>query len=203
VRRRKKNSYAKPDTYTRAAKDAGYAARSVFKLTEIQRRFRVLKSGDSVLDLGCSPGSWSRYAQEVVGGRGAIVGVDIEQPSDPVGTVLVESIYDLSAEQLREALGGEADVVISDMAPRTTGNTLGDHVRQIELAQRSLDIACEILKPGGTFLTKVFDGEDSHAFVQGARPFFTKTRRVKPKAVRRESREFFLLCLGFKGREES
>jgi 23S rRNA (uridine2552-2'-O)-methyltransferase len=106
-------------------------------------------------------------------------------------------------DQLREALAGEADVVISDMAPRTTGNTLGDHVRQIELAQRSLDIAREILKPGGSFLTKVFDGEDSHAFVQGARPLFTKTRRVKPKAVRRESREFFLLCLGFKGREAS
>ena len=202
MRRRKKNSYAKPDTYTRAAKDAGYAARSVYKLTEIQRRFPIFKQGQKVLDLGCSPGSWSRYAQQVVGRRGVVVGVDIEPPRDPVGTVIVESIYDLSAAQLREALGGHADVVMSDMAPRTTGNTLGDHVRQIELAQRSLDIGLELLVPGGTFITKVFDGEDAHAFVQGARPHFTKTRRLKPKAVRRESREFFMLCLGFKGRNE-
>jgi 23S rRNA (uridine2552-2'-O)-methyltransferase len=196
-RRRGKNSYAKPDRYTKAAKDAGYAARSVFKLTEIQRRFRVLRAGDRVLDLGCSPGSWSRYAQEVVGGRGRVVGIDWELPSDPVGEVIVADVFDCTPDEIRTVLGGMADVVMSDMAPRTTGISLGDHVRQIELATRAVDLARELLRPGGHLLTKVFDGEEAHGFVQSVRSQFERVRRIRPEAVRKESREFFLLCMGF------
>lgn len=196
-RRRGKNTYAKPDRFTRAAKDAGYVARSVFKLTEIQRRFRVLRSGDRILDLGCSPGSWSRYAEEEVGARGRVVGVDLDPPKDPVGEVLVADVFDVSAQVLREALGGDADVVMSDMAPRTTGFALRDHVCQIELAVRAFELARELLRPGGHLITKVFDGEDAHGFVQSVRPHFAKVRRVRPEAVRRESREFFLLCMNY------
>ena len=196
-RHRGKNSYAKPDRFSRAAKDAGYAARSVFKLTEIQRRFRVLRAGDRILDLGCSPGSWSRYAQEVIGGRGQVVGVDWEPPSDPVGEVIVADVFDCTPDEIRAVLGGSADVVMSDMAPRTTGIPLGDHVRQIELATRAVDLAIGLLRPGGHFLTKVFDGEDAHGFVQSVRPHFERVRRIRPEAVRRESCEFFLLCTAF------
>ncbi|MFT4624844.1 MAG: 23S rRNA (uridine2552-2'-O)-methyltransferase [Myxococcota bacterium] len=195
-RRGSANPYARPDRYTVLAKKEGYAARSVYKLDEIQNRFRVLAQGDSVLDLGCSPGSWSRFAQGVIGGRGTLVGVDIEPPADPVGEVIVASIFDLTADQLRASLGGDADAVLSDMAPRTTGNALGDHARQIELASRAMAIAREVLRPGGNAVVKVFDGEDAHAFVQEQRPHFTKVKRARPDAVRRSSREFFLVCLG-------
>ncbi len=199
-RRRKtgKNPYARPDRYTVLAKKEGFAARSVFKLDEIQRRYRVLRQGDRVVDLGCSPGSWSRFAHRIVGGTGQIVGVDIEPPADPVGEVLVESVFDLEPESLVEALGGPAGVVLSDMAPRTTGNVLGDHVRQIELVTRAMELARAVLRPGGNAVVKVFDGEDAHAFVQAQRPHFTKVKRARPEAVRRSSREFFLVCLGAK-----
>ena len=195
-RRGKRNPYARPDRYTQLAKKEGFAARSVFKLEEIQRRFRVLSAGDRVLDLGCSPGSWSRYAATILGGTGQIVGVDINPPSDPVGEVLVRSVYDLTGDELREALGGPADVVLSDMAPLTTGIALGDHVRQIELVTRAMAIAAEVLRPGGNAVVKVFDGEEAHGFVLAQRRWFTKVKRVRPEAVRKQSREFFLVCLG-------
>ena len=113
-------------------------------------------------------------------------------------TVLVASITDVTADALREALGGPANVVLSDMAPRTTGNPLGDHVEQLELAQRAVELGCALLRTGGHLVIKVFDGEDAPAFVQGVRPHFDRVKRVRPEAVRRESREFFLVGTGKK-----
>lgn len=194
----KRNPWAKPDRFTQKAKSEGYAARSVYKLDEIQLRFRVLSQGARVVDLGCSPGSWSRFVLEKIGGRGVLVGVDIEEPAFNGGTVLVRSVMEVTAEELLAALGGPADVVLSDMAPRTTGNLLGDHVDQLELAKRALDLARAVLKPGGHFVVKVFDGEDAHAFVMGVRPSFEVVKRARPEAVRKESREFFLVCTGFR-----
>jgi 23S rRNA (uridine2552-2'-O)-methyltransferase len=168
----------------------------VYKLEEIQLRYRVLRQGDRVVDLGCSPGSWSRFALGVIGGRGAVVGVDINPPADPVGKVIVDSVFDLDPAAVCEMLGGPANVVLSDMAPLTTGNVLGDHVRQIELATRAMELARELLAPGGNVVVKVFDGEDAHAFVRDQRPHFVKVKRARPDAVRQGSREFFLVCLG-------
>lgn len=195
--RGRRNPWAKADRFTQKAKKQGYAARSVFKLDEINHRFRVIKQGDRVVDLGCSPGSWSRFVLERIGGRGELVGVDITPPEFSGGTVLVRSVMEVQPQELLDALGGKADVVLSDMAPRTTGNPLGDHVEQLVLANRAVELAREVLKSGGNLVIKVFDGEDAHAFVQSVRPSFDKVKRTRPEAVRRESREFFLVCLGF------
>jgi len=195
-RRRGKNPY-KGDRFTKKAKGDGFEARSVYKLDEIQRRFRVLGQNRRVVDLGCYPGSWSRYAFQKVGRRGVIVGVDIEEPVGFPGTAIVRSVLEVTPEEILDALGGPADVVLSDMAPRTTGNVLGDHVRQLELAERAVDLARALLRPGGHLVVKVFDGEDAHAFVQGVRPSFDKVKRTRPEAVRQSSREFFLVCLAY------
>lgn len=194
---RKKNPY-QADPLTKRAKQAGYASRAVFKLEEIQRRFRVLNGAKRVLDLGCSPGSWSRLVMQKIGRKATLVGVDITGPEVAGFEFVHRSVVDVSADELLEVLGGKADVVLCDMAPLTTGNHLYDHVKQLELARRALELTVGVLAPGGSFVVKVFDGEDAFAFVQSAGEHFAKTKRVRPEAVRKPSREFYLVCLGFK-----
>lgn len=195
-RGRKAKAYKGRDRFGDQAAAEGYVARSVCKLQEIQRRCRVLKQGQRVVDLGCSPGSWLQYAGRVVGRRGRVVGVDLAPVVAEGPVVLQRSVFSVDADELIALLGGRPDVVLSDMAPRTTGNTLGDHVRQVELAQRAAELALELLEPGGCFVCKVFDGEEAHGFVQSLRPSFERTRRVRPEAVRANSREFFVVCSG-------
>lgn len=192
---KRRNPYRGRDRFTAQAHAEGYAARSVFKLKEIQRRFRVLGSQQRVVDLGCSPGSWWRFAAEQVGRRGVVVGVDIFEPEVQPGPWVHRSVLDVTSDELLEVLGGPADVVLSDMAPRTTGDAFGDHVRQIELATRALQLATEVGAPGSHFVCKVFDGEDAHAFVMQVREHFGKVKRVRPEAVRSNSREFFVVGL--------
>lgn len=193
--RKRAPSYKRGDHYSRQARSQGYAARSVFKLEEIQRRARVLRPGDRVVDLGCFPGSWSRYAREVVGASGRLVGVDFDAPQGIDGVFLEGSVLELEPGAIREALGGDADVVVSDMAPRTTGDRFSDHVRQIELADRALYYAAALLRPGGHFVAKVFEGADAPAYVDRVRARFAKVRRLKPKATRDSSVEFFVIGL--------
>lgn len=196
-RRGKHNPYRRADHFTQQARSEGYAARSVYKLTEIQRRFQPLRPGGRVVDLGCSPGSWWRYAAQIVGPGGIVVGVDIDEPQTTPGPLILRSVLEVTPEEVREALGGPADVVLSDMAPRTTGDTFGDHVRQLELARRALLLAHALLQPGGTFVCKIFDGEDAPAFVAELRRSFGRVKRVRPEAVRQQSREFFVVATGF------
>lgn len=191
---RRKNPYVN-DRFTQQAKQEGFAARSVYKLDEIQRRMPFLKPGMRVVDLGCHPGSWTRYALQAVGRRGKVVGIDIAPTEVPGAEILHASIEDTPPETFRALLGGPADVVLSDMAPRTTGDTFGDHVRQLELARLAAETALALLRPGGHFVVKVFDGEEAHPFVQSLRPHFARCKRMRPEAVRQTSREFFLVCL--------
>jgi 23S rRNA (uridine2552-2'-O)-methyltransferase len=188
----------RPDTWARKAKKEGHPARSIYKLEEIDKRFRVVKRGGRVLDLGCAPGSWSRYADKAMGKGGTLVGVDLSPTTQCPGTVIEASIHDITAAQLLEALGGPAHLVLSDMAPFTTGHRVADHVCQLELATQAFELAKATLAPGGNFVVKIFDGEDANAYVLACRPHFEKCKRVKPKATRKESMEFFLVCLGFK-----
>jgi 23S rRNA (uridine2552-2'-O)-methyltransferase len=192
-RRGPKNPY-QGDRWTKAAKDQGFLARSVFKLEEVDRRFRVLAPGMRVVDLGCFPGSWSQYALQRIGPKGTLVGVDLQAPTLPGGTWIARSVFEVEADELLAALGGPADLLLSDMAPATTGVTFSDHVRQIELARRALALAEAVVKPGGALVVKVFDGEEVPAFHEEVRRAFGKTRRVRPEAVRQVSREFFLLA---------
>ena len=190
------NPYAKPDRFTQQAKAEGYLARSVYKLAEINDRFHLFRGGQRVVDLGCSPGSWLVWAKQKVGPRGAVLGIDIEPPGSIDLPYIVRDIFEVTADDIVAALGGPPDVVLADMAPRTTGNPLGDHVRQIELATLAAELAVTLLPVGGHFVVKVFDGEDAHAFVQSVRPHFDTVKRTRPEAVRRESREFFLVATG-------
>ena len=198
-RRRLSNPYKRPDRFTQKAKADGFSARSVFKLEEIDRRFQLVPSAGRVLDLGCAPGSWSQYVARKGRGHETLVGLDIQEVGSYPGTFVQRSILDTSPEELGALLGGPADLVLSDMAPHTTGNRLTDHVAQLELAQMALRCATTILRPGGNFVVKVFDGEDAHAYVLDVRKHFARARRVKPKATRENSVEFFLLGMGFQG----
>lgn len=192
------SSYERPDHFTRKAKAQGYAARSVFKLEELDRRFALLRPGMAVVDLGCFPGSWSRYVAQRVGEKGALVGVDLEAPGGIPGQFLAVSVYEVQPEALLQALGRPADVVLSDMAPGTTGDRFGDHVRQIALAERALELALGTLRPGGAFVVKVFDGADAPALVKRLHTHFTAVRRLKPEATRDRSVEFFAVGQGFR-----
>lgn len=187
--------YKRPDHYTRHAKAAGYAARSVFKLDEIAAKTHAVPRQGRALDLGCFPGSWSRWLIE----RGlTVVGVDLSEPAVSGGTWIARSVYDVTVEELQAALGGPADIVVSDMAPNTSGNRFTDHVRQIQLADRALELAIALLRPGGSFVVKVFDGGDAPAYTERVRARFAEVKRLKPDATRDRSVEFFLAAKGFR-----
>lgn len=193
------------DFYFKKAKKDGYPARSVYKLEEAQQKYGVLKKGDKVLDLGCQPGSWSIYAGKTVGPGGLIVGVDINT-GRPVSMhansakfhfVLGDIMTDEVLDTVRALCPG-FQAIISDMAPRTTGNKWADQQQSLALSRRVLEIARQMLAPGGNFYCKVFEGEDFKEYVDSVRRFFKMTKIVKPKSSRSESREVFVLGMGLK-----
>ena len=193
------------DPYVEEAKRRGYRSRAAFKLTEIDDRYRFLKPGMIVLDLGAAPGGWSQIAAELVGsaeGRGQVLAVDLS-PIEPLPGVEVLT-QDVSAEDasaaIRAALqGGRADVVLSDMAAPATGHRSTDHLRVVALVEAALDLAEDVLKPGGTFLAKVFQGGAGGELVARLKRSFAKVHHVKPKASRKESPEVYVLAAGFRG----
>ena len=196
-RRGSKNSRKRPDHWTQKAKGEGYQARSVYKLSEIDRRFSILKNLKRVVDLGCAPGSWSEHISRRFP-KAALVGIDIQRVDSYPGTFVHGSILTTPNSTFFNHLGGEADLVLSDMAPNTTGNRFGDHIRQLELAKMALKSATDLLRVGGHFVVKVFDGEDAYDYVQSIRPHFERVRRIEPEATRKESVEFFVLGYGRK-----
>ncbi|RKX60012.1 MAG: 50S rRNA methyltransferase [Thermodesulfobacteriota bacterium] len=189
------------DHYFKKARKQGFPARSVYKLEEAQKKYRFLKPGQAVLDLGACPGSWSKYAAGVAGPKGLVVAVDIQKLSVMADNirVLQRDVYDLKLSELRE-ISPYFAVVLSDMAPKTTGRKDVDHFRSVALAERALVLARELLKPGGTFFCKVFQGEDFPSFRNDCRESFRSVRVVKPKSSRPESVELFLLCTDKKQR---
>ena len=167
-------------------------------MEEIQKRFSVIPRKGRILDLGCSPGSWTSYIKRIGGASTVTVGIDLDEVPGYLGHQFVGSVFDVPETDILEALGGAADLVVSDMAPRTSGNRFTDHVRQMELAEQARVLAASLLAPGGNFVVKVFDGEEAPDFVARVRNDYQKTKRVKPKATRKESVEFFLVAMGRK-----
>jgi len=185
------------DHYTRRAREERWLARSVYKLEEIDRKSRLIRSGDRVLDLGCYPGSWSQYSVVKVGPKGEVVGVDVKRPdrfSSPRFRFIEADVLSLDVAWLRE-LVGTRDLVISDLAPATSGIPVTDTSRSIELARRSLEIALAVLKKGGHFLCKVFEGPEVKAFRTELAEHFARVQAHRPSAVRKASREIYLLAL--------
>jgi 23S rRNA (uridine2552-2'-O)-methyltransferase len=195
------------DPYVAEARRLGYRSRAAFKLIELDDRFRLLLPGRRVVDLGCAPGGWTQVAVERVAarpGRGAVVGIDLGETAAIGGAIILRGdVYDRAAlSAIGAALGGPADVVLSDMAPSATGHAATDHLRIIALAEGAFSAATELLKPGGAFVTKVFQGGAEGALLAQLRQNFAALRHAKPPASRAESAETYVVAKGFRGRKE-
>jgi len=192
------------DFYFKKAKKDNYPARSVYKLEEAQQKHKFLKPGQRVLDLGCHPGSWSIYASEILGPKGVVVAADLQQTDIPVQKPNAEIhwlCYDVYSEEFVDYLKKQwpgFHVVLSDMAPRTTGSQYADHQHSLRLCRRVLELSAQFLHENGTLYVKVFQGEDFPEFLQECKPLFNNVKVVKPKSSRHESREVFVLGRGFR-----
>lgn len=192
---RKKNTWA--DHYTRQARKDNFAARSVYKLQEIQKKYRILSRRARVLDLGCAPGSWLQFAARQVGCGGRVIGIDLTPVTIQLPecvTVITGDVADLEGHLA--ALGQTRfDAVLSDMAPATTGNRHVDEARSLGLCEAALDIAEKHLVPGGHFVCKIFQGGDTKAFTEAVRSQFQRQTALRPKSTRKASREVFVIGL--------
>lgn len=188
------------DPFTRRAQRENFPARSVYKLQEIQRRFSVLRKGDRVLDLGCAPGSWLLYAAEVTGAAGRVVGLDLSPVTIALPAHVTVHIGDVfeAAQRPAEIFGNLFDVVLSDMAPSTTGSRGVDAARSFNLCAAALEVARQVLTPAGSFVCKIFQGEDFKRFIDGVKADFTEHRVFKPQSSRKASSEIYLIGKGKK-----
>jgi len=190
------------DHYSERAKKERYPARSVYKLKEAQKKYRLIRKGDRVLDLGCSPGSWLLYAAELTGRRGKVLGIDLKpvtiQIPSQAETLKVDLLTIDRAWIESEELGNRFNVVLSDMAPATTGNKAIDAERSYQLCQAALNIARMTLRPGGSFVCKIFQGEEFKKFSDSVRSRFKNYKIFKPQSSRKESKEIFIIGMGFR-----
>jgi 23S rRNA (uridine2552-2'-O)-methyltransferase len=188
------------DPFVAEAHRLGYRSRSAFKLIQLDERFRLLAPGHRVVDLGCAPGGWTQIAVARVGRQGMVVGIDLN-PTDPVpGASLLQGDFrdPTTAEHIGAALGGPADLVLSDMAAPATGHAATDHLRIVALAEDAFALAATILKPGGTFVAKVFQGGAEGDLLAALKLAFAEVRHAKPAASRAESAETYVVAKGFR-----
>jgi len=188
--------YQRKDKLYSRAKREGYRSRAAYKLLELDQRLGLIKSGMRVVDLGCAPGGWMQVAATKVGKRGFVVGID-RFPMEPVdGNHACALVADVSDDGTKgailEKLCGPADVVLSDMAPDTTGVGFADHANSLELTRLATELAAELLGPGGALVAKVFDGPDLNEFMEQMRKDFGKVRRLRLKSTRKGSSELYL-----------
>jgi 23S rRNA (uridine2552-2'-O)-methyltransferase len=187
------------DPYVVAAKAQGWRSRAAFKLIELDERFHLIRPGSRVVDLGAAPGGWSQVA--VKQGAVSLVGVDL-LPVDPIAgaVMLVGDFSDVEVQdRLAEALGGKADLVLSDMAPNTTGHGATDHLRIVALAEAAVAFALEVLAEDGGFVAKVFQGGAERTVLEALKRHFSSVRHAKPPASRKESSELYVVATGFRG----
>jgi 23S rRNA (uridine2552-2'-O)-methyltransferase len=188
------------DPYVRRAKAEGYRSRAAYKLIELDERFGFLKGAQRVVDLGVAPGGWTQVVRQKAP-KATVVGIDL-LPADPIeGAVLLQ--MDFLAEEaparLQEALGGPADLVLSDMAANTVGHPQTDHLRTMALVEAALDFACQVLKPGGAFVAKVLAGGADTTLVAELKRRFSSVKHAKPPASRKDSSEWYVVAQGLKG----
>jgi 23S rRNA (uridine2552-2'-O)-methyltransferase len=192
------------DPYVARARLEGLRSRAAFKLMEVDDKYRLLKPGQRIVDLGAAPGGWSQVAAKRIGaadGKGRVIGIDLLN-IDPIAGVDF-SVMDFNApdapQRLQAMLGGHADGVISDMAANTTGHRKTDHLRIVALAELAAEFAREVLSPGGFFLSKVLQGGTESELLTSLKRDFTKVHHVKPAASRADSAELYVLATGFRG----
>lgn len=186
------------DPYVAAAKQQGWRSRAAFKLLELNERFQLIRPGMRVLDLGAAPGGWTQVAVKL--GAASVLAVDL-LPIEPIrGATIMQGDFSDPAmpERLTDALGGAADLVLSDMAPNTTGHAATDHLRIVALAEMAVDFALNVLAPGGGFVAKVFQGGSERAILDRLKRNFASVRHAKPPASRKDSSELYVVAKGFR-----
>jgi 23S rRNA (uridine2552-2'-O)-methyltransferase len=189
------------DPYVAEAHRLGYRSRAAFKLEQLDQRFRLLARGMRVVDLGCAPGGWSQVASQRVGPRGSVVGIDLTATDSLPGATLIAGDFrdEAAVAAIRAALGGPADLVLSDMAAPATGHAPTDHLRVVALAEDAFALARTLLKPGGAFVAKVFQGGAEGDLLAALKKSFAELRHAKPAASRAESAETYVVAKGFRG----
>ncbi len=189
------------DPYVAEARRQGYRSRAAFKLQQLDERFRLLARGARVVDLGCAPGGWSQVAAEQAGPGGVVVGVDLSPTDSLAGATLIHGDFrdEAVVAAIRAALGGPADIVLSDMAAPATGHAATDHLRIVALAEDAFALAATLLKPGGAFVAKVFQGGATGDLLAALKKSFAEVRHAKPAASRAESAETYVVAKGFRG----
>lgn len=193
------------DPYVKQAQKDGYRSRASYKLLEVQEKYKLIRPGMTVLDLGAAPGGWSQVTSRLIGGQGRLIASDIlEMDSIPDVTFIQgDFTQDEVLARILDAVGNSpVDLVISDMAPNMSGTPAVDMPKAMFLCELALDLAARILKPGGNFVIKVFQGEGFDAYVKDARQKFDKVQMIKPDSSRGSSREQYMLAWGYRGRSE-
>ncbi|MGF6670385.1 23S rRNA (uridine(2552)-2'-O)-methyltransferase RlmE [Pseudomonas monsensis] len=193
------------DPYVKQAQKDGYRSRASYKLLEIQEKYKLIRSGMSVVDLGAAPGGWSQVTSRLIGGQGRLIASDIlEMDSIPdVNFIQGDFTEDEVLARILEAVGNsQVDLVISDMAPNMSGTPEVDMPKAMFLCELALDLAERILKPGGNFVIKIFQGEGFDVYLKDARRKFDKVQMIKPDSSRGSSREQYMLAWGYRGRSE-
>ena len=194
-------AYNPRDSYYKKAKQEGYRSRAAYKLLELQQRYRLLKPGDAVVDLGAAPGGWLQVAAKIVGQNGKIIGVDLQtiEPFRERNIILLQGDMARNEiqEQIKALLNGPADCVLSDLAPKLSGIRDADIARCLELNQAALDVAIQLLRPSGSLLIKSFISNDLHGFTAELKKYFSAVQRTKPDATRQGSSEFYFCAKGF------
>lgn len=195
-------AYNLKDYYFHKAKSENYAARSAFKLEEMDKRYKIFRPGMQVLDLGAAPGSWSQYASKKLGKQGRVLGIDLQEIKISLfNAVFIQAdLRDVNLGEIIQKHGFTPpfDIVMSDMAPRTTGIKLQDQMRSLELCELALETAHRFLKPKGTFIAKFFHSDEFEGFRAQMRGHFEKVEILRPKSTRTESKEIFLVGMGYK-----
>ncbi|WP_294535918.1 RlmE family RNA methyltransferase [uncultured Rhodoblastus sp.] len=191
------------DPYVARAKREGWRSRAAFKLLEIDEKYQLLQPGQRIVDLGAAPGGWSQVSAKKTrsrDGRGKVVGIDLIdiEPIAGVDFAVMDFLDAEAADKLRSMLGGEADGVLSDMAANTTGHKKTDHLRIVHIAELAADFAGEVLKPGGWFLCKLFQGGETGELVTRLKRDYATVRHIKPQSSRADSAELYVLATGFR-----
>jgi 23S rRNA (uridine2552-2'-O)-methyltransferase len=197
-------AYNPKDYFFKKAKSENYAARSVFKLQEIDDRFKLFKPGYKVLDLGAAPGSWSQYASQKVGPQGRVLGIDIQ----PIKLTLPNAVFitadmrelDVGLTMADHGIAPPFDVILSDMAPKTTGIRVTDQTRSLELCELALATAERFLRARGSFVSKLFHSDEFEGYRERLRERFGKVEVLRPKSTRKESKEIFFICQLYEGK---
>lgn len=192
----------KRDAFYRKAKREGYRSRAVYKLKEIDKKFRILRKGQTVIDLGAAPGGWLQYVAETIGNKGTVIGVDIKEiaplPYENVKTLKADVFQENIEKQILKLLGSKADVILSDLSPKISGVWEVDVARSVAMCERVVELSRKLLKKNGRLIMKIFEGMDTKRILSLLERNFSFIKLFKPAASRKKSSELYIICLGYR-----